>query len=102
MRAHTTLIRSNYMILRVLDNSNNTVSKPPKCTQLITAKYDPSKHTTTVCFDADIVTLGIVANFLTAEYNKKRASLPLEVVEQLDDAIRKTLYNTDIERGQAI
>ena len=99
-RAHITLTRSNYMILRVLDNSNNTVSKPQRETQLITAKYDPTKHTTTVCFDADVVTLGIVANFLAAEYAKKRSTLPTDVIEQLDHAISRTLNTLDIERGR--
>lgn len=81
------------MILKILDNSN----KPHKTTQCIKADYTPNKHITIISLDADVVTLGIVATFLTTEFRKKRNELPTDLTEQLDEAIRRTLEN--IERG---
>lgn len=102
MRALTTHTRSKLMILKLIDNMNGKVSKPLRDKQLISAKYDPNKQTTTVCFDADIVTLGIVATFLMTEFLKKRDSLPDDITGELDTAISKTLRGLDVERGQAI
>lgn len=85
------------MILRVLDSST---TKTVNSVQHIKATYDPAKHTTTICFDTDIVTLGIVARFLATEYDSRKNELDCDLIVQLDDAINQAICDLDIERGR--
>lgn len=73
------------MILHVLNSTIET--KPKSTTQILTAKYEPTRETTTISYDLDIVTLGILATFLTAQYAEEKRGLTEDVQSRLDNTI---------------